>query len=344
MENSITPEQLSTRPHYANFWRRLAAHLIDSSILYIAFLPFIFLFLRNSGLWDFVVLNSKLPKGAADLMSTLDPTGYLLLLQNVLKELTYLILFKGVFDLLYYSIWESSKLQGTPGKLAVGIRVSDTHGQRISFGRALGRNASKIISSFLFYIGYVIALFTERNQALHDKIAECVITHTDNVFEPSKPYVYAGFWRRLVAYILDSLLLSILLSPINLVLMPAGAKNMMETMFTNINHNQMALPDINDLIKMLAISAVTTLIIFFYYASCESSRYQATPGKLALGLKVIDIHGNKLSFWKASGRYVAKFVSALTLFIGYIMAGTTKHQQALHDELTNCLVIVGNTN
>src|SRR6185437_15822792 len=313
MENSNT-EQAIAVPLYATIWRRLAAHIIDGSILYIAFLPIVFLFLRNSGLWDFVLLSTKAPKGAGDLLGTLDPTDYILLLQNVLKELTYLFLFKGVCDLLYYSIWESTKYQATPGKMAVGIKVSDIYGQRPTFLRALSRNFCKIFSSAILYIGYIMATTSDRNQALHDKMTSCVITHTETVFEPTATYTYAGFWRRLGAYLLDTILLSILLSPINLVLVPASAQNLMQTMMHKLNSQEVALPNINDLIIMMAISTISTLIVFFYFASWESSRFQATPGKLALGLKVIDIHGNRLSFWKASGRYVAKFVSALTCF------------------------------
>ena len=59
--------------------------------------------------------------------------------------------------------------------MALSIRVTDTAGQRISFLRALGRNLAKIISGAILLIGYIMAAFTERKQALHDIIAQCLV-------------------------------------------------------------------------------------------------------------------------------------------------------------------------
>jgi uncharacterized RDD family membrane protein YckC len=71
----------------------------------------------------------------------------------------------------------------------------------------------------------------------------------------------------------------------------------------------------------------------------ESSSSQATVGKIALGIKVTDLDGNPITFWRALGRSVAKIISAITLFIGYIMAAFTKRKQALHDKIANTLVV-----
>src|SRR4029077_16530876 len=75
-----------------------------------------------------------------------------------------------VLWLLYYALMESSPLQATLGKMALSIKVTEIAGQRISFLRALGRNLAKIISGFILLIGYIMAAFTERKQALHDII------------------------------------------------------------------------------------------------------------------------------------------------------------------------------
>jgi uncharacterized RDD family membrane protein YckC len=71
----------------------------------------------------------------------------------------------------------------------------------------------------------------------------------------------------------------------------------------------------------------------------ESSSRQATVGKMTLGLKVTDLAGRRISFARASGRYFAKYVSSMTLLIGYIMAGFTERKQALHDIIAGTLVI-----
>jgi uncharacterized RDD family membrane protein YckC len=70
---------------------------------------------------------------------------------------------------------ESSSRQATLGKMAVGIKVGNEQGQRISPANALGRVASKILSGLILYIGYIMVGFDARKQGLHDKIASTVV-------------------------------------------------------------------------------------------------------------------------------------------------------------------------
>jgi uncharacterized RDD family membrane protein YckC len=76
-----------------------------------------------------------------------------------------------------------------------------------------------------------------------------------------------------------------------------------------------------------------------YYALLESSTWQGTLGKRALGLEVTDLEGRRISFGRATGRFFAKIISALILWIGFIMAGFTEKKQALHDMIAGTLVI-----
>jgi uncharacterized RDD family membrane protein YckC len=85
---------------------------------------------------------------------------------------------------------------------------------------------------------------------------------------------------------------------------------------------------------------VITVVLFLYWILMEASRYQASFGKLAMGMKVVDIDGNRLTLPLAAGRNLLKILSALTLFIGFMMAGWTKRKQALHDKIVNCYVVV----
>ncbi len=78
---------------------------------------------------------------------------------------------------LYYSVMESSKYQATFGKLALGIKVTDVHGLPINFSKALLRNLSKYLSALIIYIGYIMILFDERKQGLHDKIADTLVVN-----------------------------------------------------------------------------------------------------------------------------------------------------------------------
>ena len=84
---------------------------------------------------------------------------------------------------------------------------------------------------------------------------------------------------------------------------------------------------------------ITLLIAWLYYALLESSSSRASLGKMALGIVVVDLEGNRLSFARASGRIWGKWVSTLIILIGYIMAAFTERKQALHDIMAGCLVV-----
>jgi uncharacterized RDD family membrane protein YckC len=90
---------------------------------------------------------------------------------------------------------------------------------------------------------------------------------------------------------------------------------------------------------MLRLALLRVVLHWLYYSLLESSAWQATLGKKALGLEVTDLDGNRISFGRATGRFFAKFISWMILFIGYIMAGFTEKKQALHDILAGTLVI-----
>ena len=80
-------------------------------------------------------------------------------------------------DWLYEAFMLSSDWQATVGKRAMSIVVTDTNGGRISFARATGRHFAKWISGLILFIGYIMAAFTERKQALHDMIAETLVVN-----------------------------------------------------------------------------------------------------------------------------------------------------------------------
>lgn len=80
---------------------------------------------------------------------------------------------------------------------------------------------------------------------------------------------------------------------------------------------------------------------WLYFAGMESSSYQATFGKRALGLKVTDVEGKPLGFGKATGRHFGKIISGLIFYIGFVMAGITEKKQALHDMMAGCMVVRG---
>ncbi len=143
--------------------------------------------------------------------------------------------------------------------------------------------------------------------------------------------VYAGFWLRFVAAIIDGF---VLLIPSWLVsMLVAGVLGISSF---NMNQN----PSLGPLVAYVFGSTVLNMMIgWLYFAMMESSTHQATVGKMALGLRVTTEGLEPLTFGRASGRHFAKMISNLTLYIGYIMAGFTERKQALHDLVAGCLVI-----
>ncbi|OGG04757.1 MAG: hypothetical protein A3F83_03495 [Candidatus Glassbacteria bacterium RIFCSPLOWO2_12_FULL_58_11] len=85
---------------------------------------------------------------------------------------------------LYFSVFECSWRQATPGKMLMGIFVTDLLGRRISFQRALGRSLGKILSTVICLIGYLMALFSIRSQALHDRLADSLVLEPEYSTSP----------------------------------------------------------------------------------------------------------------------------------------------------------------
>jgi len=157
----------------------------------------------------------------------------------------------------------------------------------------------------------------------------------DSSFSPNQPSTeYAGFFMRLVAYIIDSIVLSIVLG---IVLMIVAV--IMGVSLDGIS--EMDETAGNLLAMTFGFTAITGSIIatWMYFALMESSPRQGTLGKMAMNIKVTDDKGGQLTFLNATGRYFAKSLLSGILFIGYIMILFTEKQQGLHDILAGSLVV-----
>lgn len=146
---------------------------------------------------------------------------------------------------------------------------------------------------------------------------------------------YAGFWLRFVAWIIDRIVIQVASS---ILLLPFGASIGLRQFLRNHppSSPEELLPIFASMGRIFLLALVLT---WLYYALLESSSWQATLGKKALGLEVTDLAGGRISFGRATGRYFARWISAMTLGIGFIMAGFTEKKQALHDILVGTLVI-----
>ena len=130
---------------YAGFWRRLAADFIDKTILIVCSL-----FL------DFSQFGSPNSKNESEFWG---------------RIITYYI----ILSFLYCTVMESSRYQGTLGKIALGIIVTDLNGNKVSWEQAVKRHISKLLSYTTIFIGFFIGGFTNKRQTLHDKVSRSLV-------------------------------------------------------------------------------------------------------------------------------------------------------------------------
>lgn len=132
---------------YSNFWRRVAAAQFD------------------------LVILGVICQGLVILISMYLLPGEVPWQQIYLVSIAAQLL----MNWLYHAALESSQLQGTFGKLAMELKVSNLSGQRIGFGRASGRYFGKLLSFLILGIGFLMIAFTEKRQGLHDMLADCLV-------------------------------------------------------------------------------------------------------------------------------------------------------------------------
>ncbi len=163
-------------------------------------------------------------------------------------------------------------------------------------------------------------------------------------------YTYAGFWKRFLAYIIDSIIMNIAISIIFIpIIIFAGLSIIPWNAVENNDFSSVSYVQNQDIDHVALISSIIIVILililisivltWLYSALMESSSKKATLGKMALGLIVTDSQGNKITFARASGRFFAKILSGLILNIGFIMAAFTQKKQALHDIIADTLVL-----
>lgn len=144
---------------YAGFWLRFVAWIIDRIILQVVSWIVLLPFLASLGIEGF--FRGRPPR----------PEEMFPLFGHIFR---FVLIFLAI-SWLYYALLENSTWQATLGKKALGLEVTDLAGRRVSFGRATGRYFGKIISGLILWIGYIMAGFTERKQALHDILAGCLV-------------------------------------------------------------------------------------------------------------------------------------------------------------------------
>lgn len=143
--------------HYGGFWIRVLAYIVDGIILNVVFWVLALIF--GVSMFDQMMMgDAAAMEGMSGAMGLLQLVGLAIFL-------------------VYGAGFNSSNLQATPGKLLVRLKVTDDMGEKLTFLRALGREAAKIISTLILLIGFLMVAFTDRKRGLHDMIASTLVMY-----------------------------------------------------------------------------------------------------------------------------------------------------------------------
>ncbi|MDR7194286.1 RDD family protein [Luteimonas terrae] len=136
--------------------------------------------------------------------------------------------------------------------------------------------------------------------------------------------VFAGFRKRLAAYAIDAVIIGIASTVVgSLVYELLGVGGFGRGFW----------------LEQLVVNLVSVALSALYFAWFHAAYAMATPGKMAVGIKVVRLDGGRISFLRGIGRYFATILSSLILMIGFLMAGFTQRKQALHDMVCDTLVV-----
>jgi uncharacterized RDD family membrane protein YckC len=149
-------------PAYAGFWVRFIAYLIDGFVLGIAtmvvMIPLFFV----------MILAVPIDSGSSDSSNAGFGAAFC-----CIYCLTMIVTLVGTW--LYFAWFESSKYMGTPGKILLGLAVTDENGNRISLRKATLRYVSKLLTNVVFWIGFIAIAFSSKKQGLYDMIAHTYV-------------------------------------------------------------------------------------------------------------------------------------------------------------------------
>lgn len=144
-------------------------------------------------------------------------------------------------------------------------------------------------------------------------------------------YQYAGFWIRVVAALIDSIILGV----VNTIVQFTLLRPMLGTA-------ELSSTDPGSLFALagaMGVLGLVNLVMACSYEALFVAQMGATPGKMALGMKVVRPDGSRVDLGRAAGRYFAKLLSMIVLFIGYIMVGFDSEKRGLHDMICDTRVV-----
>ena len=174
------------------------------------------------------------------------------------------------------------------------------------------------------------------SQLVSPYAAPAATLHADEAYAYAGDVVQAGFWKRVAAYILDAVVVTIAAQIVQAVLLVGFLGMNMGSLTAN---PESMFSSGSGIAFVLAIYLFPLVLFGIYYAAFHASARQATLGKMAVGIKVVRSDGRRISMARAVARFFAFILSGLILYIGYLMAAFTGRKQALHDLMCDTLVV-----
>lgn len=159
---------------------------------------------------------------------------------------------------------------------------------------------------------------------------------TQQSISETPEFSYAHFWVRLVAFIIDFIILGIIITTLRWFLIHVMSLDLRLENFISDDQELIVTPFFT--VSSLIFAGGQLIAFWLYYALTET-RFGASPGKLIFKLRVTQSDGRRINFKRATGHAFARFLSLLPFLTGYLMAAFTDKTQALHDILSDCIVI-----
>jgi len=156
-------------------------------------------------------------------------------------------------------------------------------------------------------------------------------------YAPAASSAYAGFWIRVLAFIIDRIVVGVAAAPFYFALV---LPSLLRIIHEAENNGE---PSPEMIFSIIGGASMFLILVFvgywLYEALLTASSWQGTIGKRVLRLKVTDEAGNRISFGRSTGRFFAKILSYATLWIGFIMVAFTDKKRGLHDILAGTVVV-----
>lgn len=217
-----------------------------------------------------------------------------------------------------------------PTPVGAGAAITDANGEETQVCAVSGKRYP--VREMIQYDGKWIS--AEHRDEYFQRMREGVAQ--PGVSAMPGPYGYGGFWRRFVAYMIDAIILGVVNQI--LIFLVFAVFGMTYTFGgPRIQPGQVA--EFGKLFLMFGVVQAISIAVALTYWIFFVRKFDATPGKMAMGMKLLRADGSKLSVGRIVGRYFGLMLSGLILCIGFIMVGVDDEKRGLHDRLCDTRVV-----